>query len=36
MRINAGKITLAVALILAVVLAVGFVAVNFLGFSLAG
>ncbi len=36
MRLNAGKITLAVALIIAAVLAAGFVAVNFLGFSLAG
>jgi hypothetical protein len=36
MRINAGKITLAVAAIVAVVLAVGFVWVNFFGLSLAG
>jgi hypothetical protein len=36
MRINAGKITLAVATILAVVLAVGFVWVHFFGLDLAG
>jgi hypothetical protein len=35
MRINAGKITLAIATVLAIVLAAGFVAVNFFGFTLA-
>ena len=36
MSINAGRIILAIAVILAVVLAAGFVAVNFFGFTLVG